>query len=408
MEERRVKFFKTQYDAFNFTTQFGAAVAGVQSGKTFLGAHWAGKKILEFPQGVGVIVAPTYKILHSATLKKFFDIFPELRTYYKEQKGQLLLPTGGSVYIRSADNPLGIEGITADWIWGDEAGQYSLLTWTILRSRVAMTRGQIFFTTTPYNLGWMYTDFFIPCKDKTDPSLSFFTWKSTDNPAFSTEYFEQERRRLRPEEFARRYEGKFEKMQGLVYDITTEHQCELLEVTIKTEARILGVDWGFRNPASLVVLYQRDSVWHVVDEWKQSERTNPEIIQVIKTKIQDHKIDFVYPDPAEPDRIEECRRAGVPVMEVSKDIKGGISFVQELLRTKRLKVCNNMKQILDEASMYHYPEAEDGKASKDEPVKFNDHLLDAMRYALYSHKGGKLTYGKATSPIKPYYAELGI
>jgi hypothetical protein len=35
---RKVKFFLEQYNAFNFTTQFGAAIAGVQSGKTFLGS----------------------------------------------------------------------------------------------------------------------------------------------------------------------------------------------------------------------------------------------------------------------------------------------------------------------------------------------------------------------------------
>jgi hypothetical protein len=99
---RKVKFFLEQYNAFNFTTQFGAAIAGVQSGKTFLGAHWAGKKIIEFPKGNGLIVAPTYKILQAATLKKFFDVFPELRVYYKEQKGEIALPTGGTVFIRSA------------------------------------------------------------------------------------------------------------------------------------------------------------------------------------------------------------------------------------------------------------------------------------------------------------------
>ena len=58
--ERTVKLFSKQFDGFNFTTQFGAAVAGVQSGKTFLGVHWAGKKIMEFPDKNGVIIAPTY------------------------------------------------------------------------------------------------------------------------------------------------------------------------------------------------------------------------------------------------------------------------------------------------------------------------------------------------------------
>src|SRR3990167_2490743 len=113
--ERIIKMFPKQFEAYTFTIQFGAIVAGVQSGKTSTGVYWAGKKIQEFPQGTGIIAAPTYKILQQATLKKFFETFPELAVYHKEQKGEINLPTGGIIYIRSMDNPFGAEGITADW-----------------------------------------------------------------------------------------------------------------------------------------------------------------------------------------------------------------------------------------------------------------------------------------------------
>src|SRR3990167_10670761 len=231
--ERTVKLFSKQFDGFNFTTQFGAAVAGVQSGKTFLGVHWAGKKIMEFPDKNGVIVAPTYKILQAATLKKFFEIFPELRQYYKEQKGEISLPTGGTVFIRSADNPLGIEGITADWVWLDEGGMCSVLTWTVLRSRVSMTGGQILITTTPYNMGWLYQDFYKTLKKGLDSQLSFFSWPSIANPYFSKEFYEAEKRRLSTDEFGRRYMGEFKKMSGLIWDLPEEQIISRLRKTSK-------------------------------------------------------------------------------------------------------------------------------------------------------------------------------
>ena len=410
MEQREVivKMFPAQFNALNFKKQFCAAVAGVQSGKTYLGAHWAGKKITEFPKGAGLIVAPTHNILRAATLKKFFDVFPYLRAYYKEQKGEIHLPTGGIVYTRSADNPLGIEGITADWIWLDEGGMTSILTWTVLRSRVSMTGGQILITTTPYNMGWLYQNFYIPWRDDQDKSLSFFTWKSIDNPYFNKEFYEAERGRLRPEEFSRRYEGEFKKMTGLVYDLPNEQIVGLLDLNIKTEARIIGVDWGFRNPAAISVLYLRDNVWYVADEWKQAERTTAEIIQVLKNKLSEHKATAIYPDPAEPDRIEECRRANLPVMETNKDIKGGVSFIQQLIREKRFFVANNCKETLDEMSMYHYPEAEENKPDKDEPEKFNDHLMDSMRYAIYSFKSPQTYIYQQSTPVKPYYGDQDL
>ncbi len=271
-----------------------------------------------------------------------------------------------------------------------------------------MTVGQILITTTPYNMGWLYQDFFVPWRDGKDKSLSFFTWKSIDNPYFNKDFYDAEKRRLRPEEFSRRYEGQFNKMVGLVYDVPNELQIAPLYRNIKTEARIMGVDWGFRNPAAIVVLYLRDNEWYVVDEWKQSERTTAEIIQVINNKMEEHRVRQVYPDPAEPDRIEECRRANIPVMEANKDIKGGISYIQQLIREKRFKVCNNCVQTLDELSMYHYPEPQEDKNEKDEPEKFNDHLADSFRYAIYSFKPAPRFDIQASSPILPYYADRDI
>lgn len=407
-QERIVKFFPSQFDAFNFTTQFGAAVAGVQSGKTFLGSHWAGKKIQEFPDKSGLIVAPTHNILRAATLKKFFEIFPELRKYYKEQKGEIVLPTGGTVFIRSADSPLGIEGVSPYWWWLDEGGLTSVLTWTVLRSRVSMTQGQGLITTTPYNMGWLYQDFYIPCRDKTDKNLSFYSWRSIDNPNFSKEFYDAEKNRLRSEEFARRYMGEFKKMTGLVWDLPPEQIIDPRDIQKLSEARIMGVDWGYENPAAISVWYYKDKNWYKTDEWKQSKRTTAEIIQVIQNKIGEHRITRVYPDPAEPDRIEECRRAGIPVMEVSKDIKGGISLIQQLIREKRVFIFNNCKDTIDEWSMYHYEEPQEGKESKDLPYKFNDHLCDADRYAITSYQPSKINFGKASDIIKPYYGDKDI
>lgn len=410
-ETRTVKFFGKQFDAFNFETQFGACVAGVQSGKTYLGAHWAGKKCLEFPDKNGIIVAPTYNILRAATLKKFFDVFPELRVYYKEQKGEIQLPTGGTVYVRSADNPLGIEGITAHWAWLDEGGMCSILTWTVLRSRVSMTRGQILITTTPYNMGWLYLNFYLPWKEG-DKNFSFFSWKSVDNPYYDKEFYEAEKGRLPPEEFARRYQGEFRKMTGLVWDIPEEAVIEPIEgLAQKADARVMGVDWGFRNPAAVVVLYLHDRNWYVVDEWKKAEQSTEQIVQVANNLLKTHNTFKVYPDPAEPDRVEELKNAHLPVYDANKDVIGGVNLIRELIYQKRFFVYNTCKEFIDEASMYHYPEAKldiEGKELKEVPEKFNDHLCDAVRYAIFSYTPLSLNMGTASPAIKPFYPELGF
>jgi len=407
-KELEVRLFPKQFDAVDFNTQFCAVIAGVQSGKTFAGVYWAGKKISEYPKGTGIIIAPTYKILQQATMRKFFDIFPQFRKHYKEQKGEINLPWGGVVYVRSADSPLGIEGITANWIWMDEGGMTSVLAWTVCRSRVSMTGGQIMITTTPYNLGWLYTDFYLKWKEGKDKSLSCFSWKSIENPHFPKEFYDSEMGRLRSEEFARRYMGEFQKMMGLVYDIPSEQIIDPIDIIHKAEARLIGVDWGWENPAAIIVLYYYDKTWYIVDEWKQVHRTTPEIIQVLKNKVSEHRVTNIFPDPAEPDRLEECRRAGLSIMESNKDIKGGISQIQQLIKEKRFYVFNNCQETISESSMYHYPEPIEEKESKDLPEKFNDHLMDAMRYVIHSFQIPGVVSMKQSSPVLPYYSDRDI
>lgn len=407
-KRRKVKLFEKQYEAFHFDTRFGAVIAGVQSGKTFLGSHWVGKKITEFPDKNGLICSPTYKILHHSTLEKFFQIFPELRKYYKEQKGVIELPSGGKVFCRSADQPLGIEGMTIYWAWLDEAGMMPRLIWIVARSRVSLTGGQILITTTPYNLGWLYQEFYIPWKEKKDPDLSVFTWRSIDNPFFPKDFAEKEKQRLRPEEFARRYEGRFEKMTGLVYDLPLEQIINPFDIGGKAETRLAGVDWGFRNPAAIVICYLYDKAWYIVDEWKRAEKTTAEIIQVLKVKISEHHINAVYPDPAEPDRIEELKRAGIYVMDTIRDVKGGISQIQQLIREKRFFVFNTCRDFIDEINSYHYPESREGKPFKDLPEKINDHLMDAMRFVIHSYQPIRKEMLRPGPGILPYYPELGF
>jgi len=410
MANKEVTLHWKQGEAINFTTQYCAAIAGVRGGKTFVGSYWAGKKIAE-QKGHGIICAPTYKMLQQATLPTFFEQFPEYRKFYKEQKQIIEFPNGQNVYIRSAEDPLSMEGITAAWAWGDEAGLFSILAWTVLRSRTSLTRGQILLTTTPYNMGWLYVDFFLPALEKRDLDLTVVTWASVDNPYFPKDFYEKEKKRLPPEEFARRYEGVFRKRTGLVYDLPSSQIIAPIEnLKEKADARFVGVDWGFRNPAGIVVIYRYDGNYYIVDEWKRAEMVTSVILAQLALMLKDHRATRVYPDPAEPDRLEEAKQANIACYPVSKDITAGVGFVQSLIFEKKLFIYNTCVNTLDEINQYHYEEPkanQEGKAPKEEPAKENDHIMDAMRYALYNHPRANIKY-QASPLAASHYPEIGL
>jgi len=395
--DKEITLHAKQFEAYDFKTQYCAAIAGVRGGKTFVGALWAGNQILN-TDGDGIICAPTYKILQQATLPTFFAQFPQLRKYYKEQKGIMEIPDikladgtvkkAKNIYIRSMDNPLTVEGITATWAWGDEAGQFPLLAWTVLRSRTSMARGKILFTTTPYNMGWLYQDFYEPFVKGTDKDLTVVTWASVDNPFFPAEFAEKERARLKPEEYSRRYLGEFSRMSGLVYELSKRNIIEPLE--LKNPDLILGgVDWGFTNPAALTVVKYVDGVFYVVDEWYETGKTTQEIIDKMIAFTDKYKVRRWYADSANPEKILESQtKTGLNVVPFDKGkdaISAGIGYIYALIREGRFMVFNTLKNTLSEFETYHYPEVEDGKIVKDLPEPVNNHIMDAIRYAIFGY-----------------------
>lgn len=385
-----IELHPKQFQAYHCDKQFTAAICGVQSGKTFLGAVWTQKKITKFPQGNGLICAPTHKILQHSTLDKFFSLFPEYRKFYKEQKGEINLPTGGTIYIRSADDPYSIEGMTVHWAWLDEAGNMKRAILPVVKARVSTTGGQVLFTSTPYNMGWFYSEIYQPWKNKTDSDIEVFTWKSIENPFFPEEYYQKERQRLTPEEFARRYEGEFRRLEGLIWDFPPTQiigdSTFLDRVTKYPDFVFGGVDWGFHNPTGLLAIYEKDATYYVLEEWKQPQKTTAEIIQEAQSMTRLHGVKRWFPDPAEPDRIEEMKRGGLNVGMTNKDIAAGLSFVASCIREKRLFIHERCVELLDEIEQYQWEETPEGKQDKERPKKVNDHLCDALRYALMGHR----------------------
>jgi hypothetical protein len=65
----------------------------------------------------------------------------------------------------------------------------------------------------------------------------------------------------------------------------------------------------------------------------------------------------------------------------------------------QLFVFNTCKSTLDEFNSYRY----DPEKPKEEPVKENDHLMDAIRYAIYDHNAKVMQMPKPTTGlVKPF------
>jgi phage terminase large subunit len=403
--EKTVELHDKQLQAFESQKQFTLAVAGVRGGKTFVGAVWAGDKIMNVA-GDGLITAPDFQTLRDATLATFFQQFPKWRKFYKEQKHVIEFPSGKKIFLRSMDDPLSAEGLTVAWVWGDEAGKYKILAWHSLRSRVSLTKGPIFLTTTPYNMGWLYTDFFKIWEKGEDVDYNVVQWDSVDNPYFPKEVFEAEKKRLSKQEFDRRYRGHFARMQGLVYNIEPSYYVDVLPE--RADMTIGGIDWGWAHNAALLVVKLYQGVFTLSAEWYQVHKTTPQIIEAAIQMQNTYGVNRWYADSANPEKIAEANyNTGLHVLgyEKKKDsLTAGIDHIRSLFLDRRLFIIRGLQSTTEEFDLYQYPEQKSNGPIKDEPIAMNNHLMDAMRYAIMGYQPAR----RVAVPTNESYTTLNV
>lgn len=145
---------------------------------------------------------------------------------------------------------------------------------------------------------------------------------------------------------------------------------------------IYGIDFGFNNPNAVVKIGIKDSYDAYIEEIAYEKfTTNNELISTLREKGI-LSTDYLYADGAEPDRIKEIRTSGFFIKGSDKSagtVKNGIDYCKRF----RIFTCKENLNFNNEIELYKWRE-KDGEVL-DEPVKANDHLLDAMRNALYTH-----------------------
>ena len=109
------------------------------------------------------------------------------------------------------------------------------------------------------------------------------------------------------------------------------------------------------------------------------------LIEELKTLIPEQdRAQIIFADSAEPDRIAEISAAGFNIRPALKNVLDGIMFIKSCA----LNIIKESPNLLREIQNYSWKTTLNGQITED-PVKFNDHALDALRYAIYTHKSSQ-------------------
>lgn len=146
--------------------------------------------------------------------------------------------------------------------------------------------------------------------------------------------------------------------------------------------RIRGQDFGFNVASALVDIEFYEGGVYVDELLYETKLTTNDLIERYQGLGLTKSIP-TYCDAAEPKTIEEINRAGYNALPADKDVTEGIRKVKSM----PLYVTKRSVNLIKELKSYKWRSDKDGKVL-DEPVKFNDHACDALRYGVFTHLTG--------------------
>lgn len=361
------------------TTRFKVIRAGRRFGKTFLAIEEIKGKIAAKKKHIAYI-APTYQQARDIVWE---ELKKELRgVYFNEQRLEVKV-NDCTLVLRGWESIDTLRGQAFDFIVIDEVAMMRnfWLNWNeVIRPTLTDSKGKALFISTPKGFNHFYD---LCNRELKDKDFKSFHFTSYDNPHLPVEELEAAKQTLPQASFQQEYMASFQKTQGLVYK-EFEREKHLYEVLPQGDYQTIGgIDFGFKNPAAILTVKRKkgqETIW-VEDEWYKRERTEEQIADYVKAC----KFDEVYPDPENPSAIEVLRSKNINVREVLKgkdSVQSGIQKVREALITGKLKVNKQCVNLISEFEMYSYDDQENERNEKENPIKANDHALDALRYVV--------------------------
>jgi phage terminase large subunit len=142
---------------------------------------------------------------------------------------------------------------------------------------------------------------------------------------------------------------------------------------------IYGQDFGYNVASALLRIEFFEGALYWDELLYEQKLTTGDLIERYKS-IGMSKTGNIYCDAAEPKTIEELCRAGYNAISADKDVTEGIRKVKSM----PLYITKRSANLLKEIKSYKWKTDREGKVL-DEPVKFNDHALDAGRYGTFTH-----------------------
>jgi phage terminase large subunit len=192
--------------------------------------------------------------------------------------------------------------------------------------------------------------------------------------------------------------------EGAIFDFFDRDIHVVARPPRAAEYWVAGVDYGTVNNFSCVLVgintgrttqtgvcrwVEKEYVWDSRKRGRQ--KTNSEYADDVAQFLEPYGVKAVYVDPSAAAFKLELRKRGLHIVDADNDVINGITFMTSEMQKGNLFVCEECSDLIREIESYVW----DPKASEkgdDAPLKKDDHSIDAMRYAVFTHKIATFDY----------------
>lgn len=334
-----------------------------------------------------LIVRKTGKSIRNSVFRLLVEMISEmsLNGLFKINKTEMTITslTGSTLITSGLDDVEKLKSIAnINRIWIEEASEISEQDFNQLDLRLRGQSAVGYQMTLTFNpiseLHWLKKSFFDVGRQDS------FILKTTylDNRFLDDKYIETlHELKRQDEQYYRIYAlGEWGSIGNMIY--SNWHKADLSEVKQTFDNIHNGLDWGFADDPTAYIRTHLDNKHkkvYVIDEFAKSGLHINQIADQLHWRMPD---EIVTCDSSEPRSIADLRRHNIKAYGAKKGA-GSIEHGIRWLQGYEIIVDERCIETIKELSSYKWKEDKNGNPMP-KPEDKNNHLLDALRYALES------------------------
>ncbi|NQM39285.1 PBSX family phage terminase large subunit [Streptococcus suis] len=326
--------------------------------------------------------------------------------------------TGQKILFRGLDDPLKITSITVDtgllsWLWLEEA--YQVENQDKFETLVESIRGsidvpdffkQITVTFNPWSeRHWLKSAFFDEDTRKKDVFADTTTYRVNEWLDQQDIDRYEDLWRTNPRRAAVVANGDWGVAEGLVFENYEVKDFDIVSTIKRIGETTAGLDFGFTHDPTtfprLAVDLDNRELWIYAEHYEHAMTTDDIFKMIVDADLQNA---VITADSAEQRLIAELQAKGVRRLVPSIKGKGSINAGIDFMKQFKIYIHPSCVKTIEEFDTYIYKQDKDGKWLN-EPIDSNNHIIDAIRYALerYHIQTSKLNVDKTIKKINKMF-----